>query len=145
MDVAQLTTSVWTALQPFLPLIASKGAEELGRRAVGELWETVRRKLSTKPASREALEDLLHSPQDADLQAQFRAQLKKALAEDPTFAASLAALLDVAGVEYSAYLEGDGAIAQGPGAKAVGKGGVMIEGNVSDSTIVTGDKNRVEK
>jgi len=42
---------------------------------------------------------------------------------------------------YEALLIGDGALAQGPGAKAVGKGGVLSEGNVTGSSIITGDKN----
>ena len=42
---------------------------------------------------------------------------------------------------YEAQLVGDGAIAQGDGATAVGAGGVHIGGNVSGSSIITGDNN----
>lgn len=44
--------------------------------------------------------------------------------------------------QYQATLNGDGAIAQGDGAKAVGKGGIMIEGNVSGN-IIMGNNNRI--
>jgi hypothetical protein len=46
---------------------------------------------------------------------------------------------------YKARLKGNGAIAQGDGAVAVGKGGVHIGGNVSGSTIGTGDKDKDRK
>ncbi len=49
---------------------------------------------------------------------------------------------------YSAALTGDGAIAQGDGAKAVGAGGIMIEGDINISgdvnrNIVIGNNNRI--
>lgn len=43
---------------------------------------------------------------------------------------------------YQATLNGDGAIAQGAGAKAVGKGGILVEGDVSGN-IVIGNNNKV--
>jgi hypothetical protein len=43
---------------------------------------------------------------------------------------------------YTASLTGDGAIAQGNGAKAVGAGGVLIDGDVSGN-IVIGNNNRI--
>ena len=46
---------------------------------------------------------------------------------------------------YQASLVGDGAIAQGDNAVAVGKGGIYIGGKVSGSTIITGDNNTVGK
>ncbi|MGC1377011.1 MAG: hypothetical protein WA821_12340, partial [Anaerolineales bacterium] len=39
-------------------------------------------------------------------------------------------------------LSGDGAIAQGPGAKAVGAGGIMVDGDVGGN-ITVGNNNRV--
>jgi hypothetical protein len=43
---------------------------------------------------------------------------------------------------YSATLNGDGAIAQGNGAKAVGQGGVLIEGNLTGN-ITIGNNNKI--
>ena len=40
---------------------------------------------------------------------------------------------------YTATLTGDGAIAQGDGAKAVGKGGILIDGNINVSGDVSGN------
>ena len=143
MDITLLTITAWQAIQPLLPLIVTKGAEELGKRAVGGLWESVKRKFDSKPAAKEALSDLLTSPADADLQAAFRVRLKKLLVEDATFAVQLSDLLEAAGTQYNAALQGNGAIAQGDGATAVGKGGVYIGGSARDDTIITGDENKV--
>jgi hypothetical protein len=130
--VPALVTSAWTTLQPLLPVIAAKGAEEIGKRAVGEVWEAIKKKFDTKAAAKEALSDLLKAPEDADLQAAFRVQLKKLLEEDSAFAEEISRLLKpVAEGGYSAQLHGDGALAQGQDAKAVGVGGMMIGGNVS--------------
>lgn len=147
IDIALLTTNTWTVLQPYLPILATKAAEEIGKKvpeAVGKIWNAIQKKFDTKAAAKEALEDLLKSPEDSDTQAAFRQQLKKVMAEDESFANDLAKLLEAAGDTYEASLTGDGALAQGPGAKAVGKGGVMIGGNVSGSNIVTGENNRIE-
>jgi len=131
-------------LQPYLPILATKAAEKIGEKvpeAVGKVWGTLQKKFDTKAGAKEALEDLLKSPEDNDLQAAFRVQLKKLLEEDTDFAGSMDQLLKAAGTSYNARLEGDGAIAQGDGATAVGAGGVHIGGNVSGSSIITGDNN----
>lgn len=46
---------------------------------------------------------------------------------------------------YVATNSGSGAVAQGPGAVAAGERGVAAGGNISDSTIVTGDGNLVDR
>ncbi len=143
-DIPALVTAVWSALQPLLPVIAAKGAEEIGKRAAGEVWEAVKKKFESRPAAQETLADLLETPQDGDVQAAFRVQLKKLLEADPAFAAEISRLLRAAGEGvYFAHQSGNGAIAQGPGAKAVGAGGVMIGGNVSGSAIISGEGNTV--
>lgn len=52
-------------------------------------------------------------------------------------------LLKEYGVAYHAELHGSGAIAQGEGAVAAGERGVAAGGDVTGSTIVTGDSNVV--
>ncbi len=132
IEIPALVTTAWTVLQPLLPVIAAKGAEEIGKRAVGEVWDLVKKKFDTKEAAREALEDLLKKPDSEALQTVFKVQLEKMLTNDPKFAEELSKLLPLAAGEvYNAHLDGDGAIAQGAGAKAVGAGGIMIGGNVS--------------
>lgn len=146
IDTAMLATNAWTMLQPYLPILATKAVEELGSqvpKAVGQVWTAIRKKFDTKATAKEALEDLRRSPKDADTQASFRQQLKKTMAEDESFATELSKLLEAAGNSYQASVTGDGAIAQGPGAKAVGKGGVMIGGDVNSSNIITGNDNSV--
>jgi hypothetical protein len=44
--------------------------------------------------------------------------------------------------QYQATLNGDGAIAQGDGAKAVGKGGILIDGDLTGN-IITGSNNQI--
>jgi len=46
--------------------------------------------------------------------------------------------------QYQAMLHGDGAIAQGPGAKAVGKGGILVEGNMTGN-ITVGNNNKINE
>lgn len=146
IDTVLLASSAWTILQPYLPILATKAVETVGGGippAIGKVWESIEKKFDTKAAAKEALEDVLKAPKDADTQATFRQQLKKLMGEDESFAVELSKLLEAAGDTHKASLKGDGAIAQGAGAKAVGKGGVMIDGSVSGSNIITGDQNSV--
>jgi stage V sporulation protein SpoVS len=140
IEIPALVISAWTLIQPYLPVIATKAAEGLGQTAVAKVWTTIEKRFEAKPAAKEALTDLLKTPQDADVQGAFRSQLKKLLEEDHAFAGDLAQLLQSAGSDYKAQVLGDGAIAQGEGAIALGKGAVHIGGN---NTMVTGDKNSV--
>jgi hypothetical protein len=75
------------------------------------------------------------SPEDADTQAAFRQQFKKAMTEHESSAKELSKILEEAGASYNATFTGYGTIAQRQGAKAVGQGGVLIGGNVSGSIV----------
>lgn len=138
MDPAPLAVTAaaaLTVLQPYLPVLATKAAEKLGEElpvAVGKIFIAIRTRFDTKATAKETLVDLLKSPSDPDIQGAFRVQLKKAMEEDPAFAAAVQNLLaEAAPAEiYRAELHGDGAIAQGNGAQAVGRGGVIIGGSV---------------
>ena len=145
IEIPALVTSAWTTLQPFLPVIATKAAEEIGKTAVAKIWTAIEKKFDTKAAAKEALEDLLKNPKDEDTHVVFRVQLKKLLEEDSSFASDLAKLLESAGSDYKAQVIGGGAVAQGAGAKAVGAGGIMIEGGMSGSNIVVGNNNKVNE
>ena len=147
IDIAQLATSAWTMIQPHLPVLATKAMDEISKKvpeAVNKVWEMITNKLETKPAAKEALEDVKKSPDDPDTQAAFRQQLKKVMTEDESFATDLSKLLEAAGNTYKASLTGSGAIAQGAGAKAVGERGVVIGGNATGN-IVTGDQNTIDE
>lgn len=143
IEIPALVTSSWAALQPFLPIIATKAAEEVGKTAVAEVWTAIKKKFDMKESAKEALADLLKDPQDADAQGAFRKQLKKLLEEDSSFANDLASLLDKAGSDYKGQVIGDGALAMGTGAKAVGKGGILIEGGMTGSNLVLGNNNTI--
>lgn len=149
MDPATLALTVqhlMPYIQQYGPLFLTQAVEALGEKvpdAVGKLWQGLKAKFDTKTAAKEALTDLLKAPDDADLQAAFRVQLKKLVEEDAAFGEKLRALLQdaqaAAPVTYQAYATGGSAVAQGAGARAVGKGGIMIEGGVKGDFTV-GDK-----
>lgn len=143
IEIPALVTSSWAALQPFLPIIATKAAEEVGKTAVAEVWTAIKKKFDMKESAKEALADLLKDPQDADAQGAFRKQLKKLLEEDSSFANDLASLLEKVGSDYKGQVIGDGALAIGTGAKAVGKGGILIEGGMTGSNLVLGNNNTI--
>lgn len=143
IEIPALVTSSWAALQPFLPIIATKAAEEVGKTAVAEVWTAIKKKFDMKESAKEALADLLKDPQDADAQGAFRKQLKKLLEEDSSFANDLASLLEKVGSDYKGQVIGDGALAMGTGAKAVGKGGILIEGGMTGSNLVLGNNNTI--
>jgi hypothetical protein len=132
LEIPALVTNAWTAIQPVLPIIAAEEAEKIGEHAVSKVWGAIKKKFDTQAAAKEALEELLKAPEDADVQGQFRAQLKKLLQEDASFAADLARLLEAAGSNYKGQVIGGGALAQGSGAKAVGQGGIYIGGDAGD-------------
>ena len=148
MDSVQLTQTLWNYLQPYLPLLLTEAAKAGGKRvpeAIGRLWQEITDRLRKRPAAAEALADLRRTPEDPDVQGAFRVQVKKLLADDAAFAAQLADLLQAAGGQYAARLEGEGAIAQGPGATATGSRSVFIGGDAQGNIIVTGDENEVNE
>lgn len=128
-----------TFLAPFLPYLLKAGetaAEEAGKNLGTEgwnwakaVWQKLQPKIAGKAAAQEAAEDVAKTPNDSDAQATFRQQLKKLLADDPTLAAELTSLLD------QIRPAGMNVIASGNRSVAIG-------GNVSGSTIFTGDQNQ---
>ncbi len=78
LEIPVLVTSAWTAIQQVLPIIAA-----------------IKTKFEPKAAAKEALEELLKAPEDADVQGAFRLQLKKLLLEDASFATDLGRLLEI--------------------------------------------------
>lgn len=68
---------------------AGKAADKLGD-AIGKKLLSL---LRSKPKTREAVDDLSNSPDDGDLQASLRVQLKKAVREDHALREELTALM----------------------------------------------------
>jgi hypothetical protein len=107
-----LAAATLAALQPYWPALAAKAAEALGEQApaaVGGVWTALKERFARKPAAQESLADLLKKPDDPDLQAAFRVQLKKLLEEDAAFADELKQRLESAGTQitYRAEVTGD--------------------------------------
>ena len=145
IEISALVTSAWTALQPYLPVIATKAAEEIGKTAVAKVWTAIEKKFEAKEDSKKILKKLQDNPQNADVQGAFRMTLGDLLEEDSSFAGELAKLLESAGGDYKAQVIGGGAVAQGNNAKAVGQGGILIEGGVTGSNIVMGNNNSINE
>ncbi len=126
MDIPALATSLWTHIELLLPVIAAKGAEEAGKRAVDEVWEAIRSRFVKVPATQRVTEKLLREPQNPTVQGAFQDRLEEALETDPAFAATLTRLLEGAKAEnYTADVSGSGAVALGSSPHAVGAHGVM--------------------
>jgi len=137
MDIQALTQQLVAFLTPFLPYLlkaGEKAAEEAGKKLGSDAWEKAKAlwsRLRGKERVVQAAQDLAASPDDPDAQAALRLQLKKALEADQALVAEVARLwkeVETAGVTVTA--SGDRSVA--------------IGGSVSGSTIITGNRNKVE-
>jgi hypothetical protein len=141
MNLAAIATAVVAFLSPYLVEGGKAAAKKVGEALVG----AIERRFQGKPAAEETLEDMRSEPEDDDIQAALRVQLKKAMKADETFAAELEGLLEqaeeAAPATYQAVVHGSGAIAQGPGAVTAGEGGTAVSGDVH-GPIVSGGVER---
>ena len=85
--------------------------------------------MAAKPAAQEAVQEVAAHPDEEDARAALRLQLRKLLAEDETLAREVQQIMEAPAVRQ--------VIAQAARS-------VVIGGEVSDSVIVTGDRNVVE-
>lgn len=103
MDIATIATTLTAMLTPCLPTLLGV-ANKLGDGAlqkIGEdalerakqLWGKLSGAIAAKPIAQEAATDLAQAPDDPDLQAAFRVQLKKLLEADPNLKAEIVQLL----------------------------------------------------
>lgn len=132
MDPVTLAPAVLTILAPYLAKAGEKMAEEVGKSVpehAGRLWSAVMAKFKTKPAAEEAARDLSQNPADADNQAAFRKEIRKAAEEDPAWLAQLTGLLEKAQKEAAqqAKISGDGNIVVNVGGDA--HGNIVIGSN----------------
>jgi len=115
-DLSSLVTQIYTALQPYLLIVATKAAEKIGEsipEGIEKLWHSIKTKFSKKEATREALDDLIKNPDDPDMQAAFRVQLRKVIEEDQSFRSNVTDLVVNLNLNASIRNEGSGAIALG--------------------------------
>ena len=118
MDVV----SVVDVLAPALPYLMEKTGDVAVGETIKKLWEKLRGAIQASPAASEAVDELAARPDDEDLRAVLRVQLKKLLEADPSLADEVARL--------NVTASGDRSVAAG--------------GDIS-GTIVTGDDNRVNE
>ena len=130
--ITLLASATWPVIQPFISAGLTKATEKIGESIPGKIWETIKNKFEAKAETQKVLADLQTNPKDDDIQGAFRYQLKQFLQEDASFATDLGKLLEAAGSDFKGQVIGDGALAQGNGATAVGKGGIYIGGNARD-------------
>ncbi len=88
-----LTTAAIGILSPYL----AKAGEVVAKKLGEDIYRVLKTRFGKKPSAQEALTDLEKTPDDPDLQAALRVQLKKLLAEDEAFAAQLQHLLEEGG------------------------------------------------
>ena len=114
MDLTELTGNLAALLAGCGPAIGTPEHQQEGESSLARaVWQRLQPSLEAKPSAREALNDCWEQPDDADLQASLRVQLKKILV-DVELAADLARLLAEMDVEkaYSAQANAQGVIAQ---------------------------------
>lgn len=98
-DAQALAQQVSTALQPYIPFFSLEAAKAAGKNvpdAIGKVWDLVKGRFAKKPTAEEALRDLLKNPNDPDLQAAVRVQLRKLLEDDAEFGKELRPLAEAA-------------------------------------------------
>ena len=138
MEIAALTAF----LAPFLPSLIKAGekAVEKAADAVSDeafkyakaLWDKLQPGVEAKPAAKEAAEEVAAHPDDDDALASLRLQLRKLLEQDQGLADDLARIWQEAQAANVVQVT------------ASGERSVAVGGDVTGSTIVTGDQTRSE-
>ena len=94
--IASLAGSVVAVLAPYLAKAGEEIAKEAGKATankVGLLYQTLKDRFKTRSSAKEALADLEAQPNDPDVQAALRIQLKKQMTKDQTLVDQLQQLL----------------------------------------------------
>ncbi|GEP45548.1 hypothetical protein [Brevifollis gellanilyticus] len=124
MDLPALLQDTVATLAPALPYLY-EGAKETGKgfaKKTGEaafdqavkLWNWLKPKAEATPALQSAVADLAEQPEDADLQASLRVQLKKLLTDQPALVGELQALIQVSTTQTTTQnVVGDGNVVSG--------------------------------
>lgn len=136
MDVSPtpiIVSAIFTLIEPYLALLIKGSIEKISEKipdSIGRLWNIIFSRFTKTPEKKIVLDDLIKSPDDKDIQAAFRVQLRKIIDEDPDFKNQILSILndDFQNVKFNAKVYGDGAISQGTNSKSVGAGGIFIEG-----------------
>jgi hypothetical protein len=141
LDLIMLAKETAGFLAPFLPYllkagesVAEEAGKKLGDQSGGGVWETAKAlwarlspKVEAKPATHEAVQEVAANPADEDARAALRLQLKKLFTEDESLAN------EILKIQKDAQKAGINVA-------AIGERSIAIGGNVSGSTISTGDQ-----
>ncbi|NET01344.1 MAG: hypothetical protein F6K61_12385 [Sphaerospermopsis sp. SIO1G1] len=107
MDIAVIVKFLAPCL-PFLMNVGNKVLEGASQAVGQDIWNTgkaiwgkLQPKVETKAAALEAAEDVAKNPDDEDLQASLRVQLKKILEADTALAEEIAELFKSQSSNYS--------------------------------------------
>jgi hypothetical protein len=93
----QTASIIATTVVGFLSPYLVKAGEAIAKKIGEDIYHVLKARFSNRPAAQEALTDLEQAPNDADLQAALRVQLRKLLREDEVFAKQVRDMLDDAG------------------------------------------------
>ena len=96
MDPQTINVIATTTIGFLIPHLAKVG-DAITKKIGEDIYQVLKTRFSRKPVAQETLTDLEEAPNDSDLQAALRVQLKKLLAEDEAFAGQLQNLLQKAG------------------------------------------------
>ena len=146
MDPSLLAQSVTAALVPCMPYLLTLGEKadeaigaEIGKKLgdgvwerASALWSVLHPRVAAVPSAQDAARDVADTPEDPDARAALRLQLRKLLAADPPLAAELAKVWEQTQP-------------RGTSVTASGERSVAIGGSATDSTIVTGDHNQIDR
>jgi len=133
LELAQKIAGFLMPLLPYVLKIGDKAAEEVGKKIGGEGWERAKAlwdKLRRKKNVEQVAQTAAALPENQALRDALREEIARALKEDDALR------------EEVARLWGE-AEAAGVTATAIGDRSVAIGGNVSGSTIITGDHNKI--
>lgn len=135
MDIVILTQALVALLAPLLPFLikaGEKAVEEVGKKIGESAWNLAKRiwlrlmpKINASPAAKEAVNDLVKNPKDADYLAAFRVQVRKILESDPLLAKELNSQIN--NINNAA--------------RDINIGNININGNVSGGNFVGGTGN----
>jgi hypothetical protein len=140
MDIVSMAAALTGFLSPVLPYLLKGGegaAKEVGKKFGGaawekakDLWAKLQPRFESRPAAQEAVQAVAQVPEDQAAQGALNLQVRKILVEDNNLAQELASWLveaEQAGVRITV---------------ASGDRSVAIGGEVTGSSIITGDRNR---
>ncbi len=157
MEIAQITQQTFDALKPALPFLTAAGGVGAARAMGKDAWEQAKGLWSKLRGTDEAMsqalvkaaERVVARPDDDDAAAALRAEVRDVLEANPVTLRDVVALLEAAGPRMSSVTHvtqtGDGAVAVGAHAKAVGKGGMIFEGDVHRGVKIVEIKDRVRR